>query len=206
MAKRDLPPGLEAREIEGELSAGLIGRQIVVLEEIPSTNDLILQMATGGAPEGLVVFAEHQSAGRGQRGNRWQSAARQGLWFSILLQPKIDLAQSARLTTWAAGTVAATIANELSLESIVKPPNDVYVAGRKVAGVLVEMRAQEHAPHLAIVGIGINVNQSAHDFPDELRTRAISLGMAADRKVDRQKFAVALLRNLERSYRAAVDL
>jgi BirA family biotin operon repressor/biotin-[acetyl-CoA-carboxylase] ligase len=68
------------------------------------------------------------------------------------------------------------------------------------------MRAQERAPHLAIAGIGINVNQSAQDFPDELRTRAISLNMATGREVDRRKFAVALLRNLERTYGAAVAL
>jgi BirA family biotin operon repressor/biotin-[acetyl-CoA-carboxylase] ligase len=206
MAEFDSPPGLRAEEIQAEVSGALIGRHIVVLEEATSTNDSILQMANGGAPEGLVVFAEHQDAGRGQHGNRWESPARLGLWFSILLRPKIDLTESARLTTWAAGTVATTITNELSLDAIVKPPNDVYVAGRKVAGVLVEMRAQEGASHLAIVGIGINVHQSAQDFPEEIRARAISLAMAIGREVNRRKFAVALLRNLERTYGAAVAL
>ncbi|MGH7982715.1 MAG: biotin--[acetyl-CoA-carboxylase] ligase, partial [Candidatus Udaeobacter sp.] len=84
----------------------------------------------------------------------------------------------------------------------IKLPNDIQVHGRKVAGVLVEMRAQEKAPHLAIVGIGINVNQSLQDFPRELQSRAISLAMALQQPVDRQKFAVALLRNLDRTYQA----
>lgn len=161
-------------------------------------------MATSNPPEGLVVFAEHQQAGRGQRGNRWESAAYQGLWFSILLRPKIEVSASASLTNWAAETVAATVRSELSIEATVKPPNDVYVSGRKIAGVLVEMRAQERAPHLAIVGIGINVNQNTRDFPAELRSRAISLALAADRPIDRQKFAVATLRNLDRTYPAVV--
>jgi BirA family biotin operon repressor/biotin-[acetyl-CoA-carboxylase] ligase len=82
----------------------------------------------------------------------------------------------------------------------IKPPNDVFVAGKKIAGVLVEMRAQENAPHLAIVGIGINTNHQPEDFSQELRSRAGSLALALDRQVDRQRFAIALLRNLDRTY------
>jgi len=146
-------------------------------------------------------FAEQQTAGRGQRGNRWESPARKGLCFSILLRPKIDIHESAGLTAWAASAVANTIRREFSLESTIKLPNDVHIDRRKVAGVLVEMRAQEGAQHLAIVGVGINVNQSAQDFPSELQGRAISLAIALDRQVDRQKFAAAVLRSLDRTYR-----
>ena len=149
----------------------------------------------------MVLFAEHQTEGRGQRGNRWESAAGKGLWFSILLQPRIDINNSPRLTTWAAEAISDLIQNEFFLKATIKLPNDVEINGRKVAGVLVEMRAQEKAPHLAIAGIGINVNQSLEDFPRELQIRAISLAMALDRQVNRQKFAIALLRNLDRSYR-----
>lgn len=206
MAALDLPARLNADEMRTELAGALIGRQIVVLQETASTNDSILDMSSSNPPEGLVVFAEHQNAGRGQRGNRWESAAYQGLWFSILLRPGIDVTESARLTTWAAETVANTVRKELSVNATVKPPNDVYVADRKVAGVLVEMRAQDRAPHLAIAGIGINVNQNTQDFPGELRSRAISLAMATGRPIDRQKFAIAILRNLDRSYPVGVRL
>jgi BirA family biotin operon repressor/biotin-[acetyl-CoA-carboxylase] ligase len=78
----------------------------------------------------------------------------------------------------------------------------VQIDACKVAGVLVEMRAQKNAPHLAIAGIGVNVNQSREDFPKELQSRAISLAMALDKQVDRKKFAIALLRKLDRTYRA----
>jgi BirA family biotin operon repressor/biotin-[acetyl-CoA-carboxylase] ligase len=118
------------------------------------------------------------------------------------LRPKIQINDSARLTIWAIETISDVIRTELSLEPTIKLPNDIQVHGRKVAGVLVEMRAQEKAPHLAIVGIGINVNQSLEDFPAELHSRAISLAMALHRPVDRQKFAVAVLQNLDRTYRA----
>jgi biotin-[acetyl-CoA-carboxylase] ligase BirA-like protein len=213
---------LIAGQLQAHFAFATIGRQIIVLEQTSSTNDAILQAASaqgavvplgrrslgeGGSPpsltpEGLVLFAEHQTAGRGQRGNRWESAAGKGLWFSILLRPKIQINDSGRLTNWAIETISDIIGTEFSLEPTIKLPNDIQIHGRKVAGVLTEMRAQEKASHLAIVGIGINVNQSSDDFPGDLQGRAISLAMALGQQVDRQKFAVALLRNLDRTYRA----
>src|SRR4029450_3297513 len=150
---------LIADQLQAALASAVIGRKILVLEQTSSTNDAILQVASqNGAPpslvdEGLVLFAEHQSAGRGQRGNRWESAAGKGLWFSILLRPEIDLANSPQLTAWAAEGVSGAIRNEFSLTPTIKLPNDVQIDGCKVAGVLVEMRAQKKAAHLAVAGI-----------------------------------------------------
>jgi biotin-[acetyl-CoA-carboxylase] ligase BirA-like protein len=212
---------LIADQLQASLPSAVIGRQIVVLEQTASTNDAILQIAfqqgaavspsrhslgEGGSlasfvDEGRVVFAEHQTAGRGQRGNRWESTAGKGLWFSVLLRPEIPLSDSARLTIWAIEGISDVIRIEFGLEPAIKLPNDIQLNGQKVAGVLVEMRAQNNAPHLAVVGIGINVNQSRDDFPAELQDRAISLAVALGRQVDRQKFAVALLRHLDRTYR-----
>jgi BirA family biotin operon repressor/biotin-[acetyl-CoA-carboxylase] ligase len=194
---------LDAAELRAALGNCTIGREILVLEETTSTNDSILQRTTATTPEGLVIFAEHQTAGRGQHGHRWESAAQKGLWFSILLRPKIDIEKSALLTTWAAETVARTIHEQFSLTATVKSPNDVQIDGRKVAGVLVEMRAQKGAPHLAIAGIGINVNHAAADFPEDLRARATSLALVLDRQVDRAAFAIALLRKLDQTYQAS---
>ena len=212
---------LVADQLQAALPCSIIGREIIVLERTGSTNDAILQLtspqgaavsslpavasAKEGPPslvdEGLVLFAEHQTAGRGQRDNRWESAAGKGLWFSILLRPEIQLSDSGRLTIWAIEAIAGVIRIEFGLELAIKLPNDVQLYGRKVAGVLVEMRAQKKAPHLAIVGIGINVNQSSDDFPAKLQDRAISLAMALGRQVDQQQLAIALLRNLDRTYR-----
>ena len=200
MSRAETLDRLIADELQADLGDTLIGRELIVLQQTGSTNDAILEVARD-SKEGLVLFAEQQTAGRGQRGNRWESPARKGLCFSILLRPKIDIHESAGLTAWAAGAVANTIRQEFSLEPTIKLPNDVQIDRRKVAGVLVEMRAQEGAQHLAIVGVGINVNQSAQDFPSELQGRAISLAIALDRQVDRQKFAAAVLRSLDRTYR-----
>lgn len=193
---------LVAVELQAGLGTAVVGHQILVLARTDSTNDAILQIANANPREGLVVFAEHQTAGRGQRGNRWESTAGKGLWFSILLLPRIPLASSPRLTTCAAEAISAVMENEFSLAPSIKPPNDVQIDGRKVAGVLVEMRAREKAAHLAIVGIGVNVNQSREDFPEKLQDRAISLSMALGRHVNRQKLAIALLGELDRTYRA----
>jgi BirA family transcriptional regulator, biotin operon repressor / biotin---[acetyl-CoA-carboxylase] ligase len=193
---------LVAEELQAGIGSSVIGREVIVLEQTGSTNDAILEVANANSKEGLVIFAEHQTAGRGQRGNRWESAMGKGLWFSILLRPKINLASSPRLTAWAAEAISDTIQYEFPVTPTIKLPNDVQIDGRKVAGVLVEMRAREKAPHLAIAGIGVNVNQSGEDFPKELQSRAISLAMALGRQVDRQNFAIALLRELDRTYRA----
>ena len=202
---------LSGDKLRADLDSAIIGRDIVVVDETTSTNDSVLERTSPSTPEGLVVFAERQTAGRGQRNNSWESAAGKGLWFSILLRPKIDIGASAQLAEWAARTIADTISTKFAREATVNLPNDVVVAGKKIAGVLVEMRAQKNSPHIAIVGIGLNVNQRAEDFSDELRPRAISLAMALDRsatrriyrgeQVDRHQLAVALLQNLDASYR-----
>lgn len=193
---------LSAEELRAALAGSYIGNQIILLQETASTNDLVWRMAQDETGDGLVIFAERQTAGRGRRGNRWESAAHQGLWFSILLRPKITPAESARLTKWAAQTVAQTIGEELRVEASIKLPNDIYVNGRKVAGVLVEMRVEKNGGYAAIAGIGINVNQAPDDFSEELRPRAGSLACAVGKQINRQQFAIALLQNLDRTYRA----
>jgi BirA family biotin operon repressor/biotin-[acetyl-CoA-carboxylase] ligase len=195
---------LSADKLYAALEPTIIGREIVVLDETTSTNDSVLERTSESTPEGLVVFAERQTAGRGQRSNFWESAAGKGLWFSILLRPKIDIGDSPRLSEWAAATIAETISNEFALPATVKLPNDVYLAGKKVAGVLVDMRAQKNAPHIAIVGIGVNVNHQPKDFSEELRDRATSLAMALHRQIDRHHFALALLKTLDRTYSEVV--
>jgi BirA family biotin operon repressor/biotin-[acetyl-CoA-carboxylase] ligase len=201
MFPAEMSDRLVAEELQADLGSAVIGREIILLEQTSSTSDAILQISNADSKEGVVVFAEHQTAGRGQRGNRWESAAGKGLWFSVLLRPRIDLPSSPQLTAWAAEAISSAIQNEFSLTPTIKLPNDVQIDGRKVAGVLVEMRAQKNAPHLAIAGIGVNVNQSREEFPTKLQSRAISLAMALGEQVDRQKFAIALLRKLDRTYR-----
>jgi len=192
---------LSDRLIATELRAGLvgcrIGNEIVIVDETESTNDLAWEAADRGATAGFVVFAERQTKGRGQYGRRWESAPYQGLWFSVLLRPAMTLRESPRLTSLLAEVVSATIAEETGCVPTTKPPNDIYISGRKVAGVLVEGRTAGDGSYVAVAGIGINVNQTVEDFPEELRAIAGSLTMATGKKISRTEFAIALLRNLE---------
>src|SRR3954447_17276705 len=194
---------LDAAAIRDGADAQLIGHEIIVVDETASTNDLLFEKTGLASAEGLVIFAESQTAGRGQRGNRWISSPRLGLWFSILLRPRLGLEQSQRLTSWLAERIAATVRAQFALDAVVKPPNDVYVGVSKIAGVLVEMRAVTGAPHVAIAGVGINANQAAADFPEELRGRAASLRMLIGHEIDRTLLASALLRDLDQTYREA---
>jgi BirA family biotin operon repressor/biotin-[acetyl-CoA-carboxylase] ligase len=188
---------LIATELRAGLEGSRIGNEIVVVEETASTNDLAWEAAERGAAEGFVVFAERQTKGRGQYGRRWDSAPYQGLWFSVLLRPVMTLRESPKLTTLLAEAVAATIAEETGCAPTIKPPNDIYILGRKVAGVLVEGRTASDGSYLAVAGIGINVNQTVDDFTEELRAIAGSLAMATGKRISRAKLAIAVLRDLK---------
>jgi BirA family transcriptional regulator, biotin operon repressor / biotin---[acetyl-CoA-carboxylase] ligase len=188
------------RLIAGELRAALdgcrVGNEIVVVEETSSTNDLAWEAADRGAKEGFVVFAERQTKGRGQYGRSWKSPPYLGLWFSVLLRPAMTLRDSPKLTVLLAREVAATIRAETGCVPAIKPPNDIYIDGRKVAGILVEGRMASDGSYQAVAGIGINVNQTIDDFPVELRATAGSLAMATESNLSRDKLAIALLRRL----------
>jgi BirA family biotin operon repressor/biotin-[acetyl-CoA-carboxylase] ligase len=193
---------LSDRLVASELRAGLegcrIGNEIVVVEETGSTNDLAWEAADRGALEGFVVFAERQTKGRGQYGRNWESAPYQGLWLSVLLRPALTLRESPRLTSLLAEVIASTTTEQTGCRATIKSPNDIYVSGRKVAGVLVEGRTTSDGNYLAVAGIGINVNQTIDDFSEELRATAGSLAMVTGSKIARMKLAIALLRNLEK--------
>lgn len=202
MSRAEHSGRLAADELRAALGGCRMGHQLIVVEEARSTNDIVWAAAGRGAPEGFVVFAERQTAGRGQYGRSWESAPYQGLWFSVLLRLGITLNQSPRLTSLLAEVVAAVIIDETGCAASIKAPNDIYVAGRKVAGILVEGRMASDGNYTAVAGLGVNVNQTLEDFPAELQQSAGSLRMAAGRQIERSPLAVALLRKLETSYGA----
>jgi BirA family biotin operon repressor/biotin-[acetyl-CoA-carboxylase] ligase len=188
---------LTAEEIGRGLAGCKIGSEIVVVDQTESTNDLVWQAAERGAATGFVALAEQQTRGRGQYGRRWESRPHLSLCFSVLLRfAAMTLRESPRLTSLLAEALAAAISQATDMEPRIKPPNDIYIADRKVAGILVEGRTESDGSYLAVAGIGINVNHSLDDFPEELRASAGSLAMAAGRTFSRTKLAIAVLRQL----------
>lgn len=196
-------------EASGAAPGAMIGREILVFQETSSTNDVATRMAREGAGEGLTIFAEQQTAGRGRLGRRWASAAHEGLWFSIVLRPSqvgLEAGDWSRLTTWAAVGVARALEAALpGVRAAIKWPNDLYLNGRKAVGILIESVADTATGGFAVVGIGVNVNQM--EFPTELADRATSLrlnqgqqGKLGSEPLDRQAVAVLLLRHLDALY------
>ena len=194
------PDRLIAADLQSRLGNCALVREILVFEETDSTNDRAASLGRSGAASGLAIFAERQNAGRGRFGRRWESASHLGLWFSLLLRPTFPQERWPRLTTWAAVSIAAAIERELGVRAGIKWPNDVFVNGRKVAGVLIETSLDRAQENFAVVGIGVNANHAPEDFPADLAAKATSLRIAAGRAVDRAALAAAILRELDARY------
>jgi BirA family biotin operon repressor/biotin-[acetyl-CoA-carboxylase] ligase len=178
----------------------IIGRDIRVFEETNSTNDVAEKLARDGVKEGVVVFAESQTRGRGRLGRKWLSPPRKGLWFSVLLRPDLRPQAATQLTVVAATALLRAIREQTGLIPEIKWPNDILIGGRKVAGVLTELSAElDHVKHL-ILGIGVDVNLIVSEFPADLRKLATSLKIEAGRHIQRASLAAAILRELDRDY------
>jgi BirA family biotin operon repressor/biotin-[acetyl-CoA-carboxylase] ligase len=183
----------------------VIGRDIRVFEETTSTNDVIEKLAHDGVKEGVVVFAESQTKGRGRLGRKWISPARKGLWFSILLRPDLRPQEATRLTVAAATALRRAIHAETGLQPEIKWPNDILIGGKKVAGILTEMSAElDRVKHL-ILGIGVDVNLEATELPPELRRLATSLKIESGQAISRPELAAAILRELDEDYARIAD-
>src|ERR1035437_2620676 len=160
----------------------VVGRDIRVFQETTSTNDVIERLARDGVKEGVVVFAESQTKGRGRLGRKWMSPQRKGLWFSVLLRPDLRPQEATQLTVASATALRRAIQSETGLKPEIKWPNDILIRGKKVAGILTELSAElDHVKHI-ILGIGVDVNLSAGEFTFELRKLATSLTIETDRK------------------------
>src|SRR5215468_2528940 len=137
------PDLLQAEELLSRLAkTRVIGRDIHVFKETTSTNDVIEKFARDGLKEGVVVFAESQSRGRGRLGRKWISPAHKGLWFSVLLRPDLRPQETTQLTVASATALRRAIESHAGLEAEIKWPNDILIRGKKVAGILTELHAE----------------------------------------------------------------
>jgi BirA family biotin operon repressor/biotin-[acetyl-CoA-carboxylase] ligase len=177
-----------------------IGRDIRVFQETTSTNDVIERLAHDEVKEGVVVIAESQTKGRGRLGRKWISPPDKGLWFSVLLRPELRPQEATQLTVASATALRRAIEAQTELKPGVKWPNDILVNGRKVAGILTEMHAELDRVKYVILGIGVDVNLNASDFPPEVRKAATSLKAELGRVVSRSELAVRILKELDHDY------
>jgi len=195
---------LDADAIKRATQTQLLGQEIDVQGEVDSTSAALLRRAQAGALEGTVVIADSQTAGHGRLGKLWISPPGVNLYLSVLLKPPFHIREAHVLTLLGSLAVADTIEAH-GVTAQVKWPNDVLVAGKKIAGVLSEVEAADgHIGHL-ILGIGVNLNLERHSIDSLLGTeaaRATSLQEVLGHVIDRNVFAGMLLEKLEARYLA----
>ncbi len=198
---RNVPDVLHADDLLAVLNPGMvIGRDIRVFQETTSTNDVVDKLGRDGVKEGVVVFAESQTKGRGRLGRNWVSARGKGLWFSVLLRPPLPPQAATQITVASATAMARALRGVAGLRVEIKWPNDILLNGRKLCGILTEMTAELDKINFMVLGIGVNVNFHANDFPPELRKIATSIQNETGQTLRRSDVASAILGELDADY------
>ncbi|MFO7698409.1 MAG: biotin--[acetyl-CoA-carboxylase] ligase [Anaerolineae bacterium] len=190
---------LSGSGVLGRLTTALVGRSLECYAVIDSTNRRATEWARDKAPDGALVLAEEQTAGRGRLGRRWHAPPGSALLMSLVLRPTLDPVQAQRATMVCSLGAVQAIRQVAGLETQVKWPNDLVIAGRKVGGILTELGAEGKALTHVVVGMGINVNLDASLLPDVM-VPATSLMAEAGTAVSRLELLCRLLEGVERRY------
>lgn len=194
------------KDLAARLAGKPMGNNIHFFPEVESTNDVLLKLARGGAPHGTVVIAECQTRGKGRLNREWQSPPGCNIYTSVVLRPAIEPMYAPQITLMT-GVAVADLLSEYCTEGVtLKWPNDVQIRGKKVCGILTEMRASERdGVDFIVVGIGINVNIRKKDFDEPIRSLATSLAEEAGHNISRLDLAVKLFDNLDVLYVRLLD-
>ncbi|MBZ5681290.1 MAG: biotin--[acetyl-CoA-carboxylase] ligase [Acidobacteriia bacterium] len=197
-------PDLLLPEILRPLLRGTIFEtQLHHFYKIGSTNTAAMAAAADGAPEGSVLLAEEQTAGRGRGAHTWHSARSTGIYCSVILRPELPPSDVLVLSLAAGLAVRAAIEQvDSRVQPDLKWPNDLLLDGKKVCGILTEMNSEATRVRYIVVGVGLNVNQAS--FPEEIAHEATSLRMASGTEWSRVELAAALLKSLDREYRELI--
>lgn len=193
-----VPDILTPNMLKQRLRGGLFGKRIYHFFKTDSTNRVAMELGHAGEPEGAVVLAEEQTAGRGRAGHAWLSERAAGIYVTLLLRPKLAPVQAPLLTMMAGLSAHAAVEAVTGLVVDLKWPNDLMVRGRKAGGILTEMHAEPGQVRFVIIGIGLNVNQEK--FVGELAETATSLRIETGKPQPRMELLVRLLREFESDY------
>lgn len=188
-------------EIRDGLGTRIFGaRDIVYLAETDSTNLRARDLAAGGAPEGTIVIAERQTAGRGRKGRSWFSPAGQGIYLSLILRPPVTPGEAAGITLMTGVAAAEALISVRSLDVTIRWPNDVLVNGRKIAGILTEISTEMDRIDHVVVGLGVNVNNCIEDLHPQIRETATSVFIETGEVLARAALVRAVLGHFEAYY------
>lgn len=199
---KEVPDIIDVAKIKAALETTSFGQVIHYEEQLASTQPVAHQLAQQGAQEGTIVICEQQTAGKGRMLRPWVSEKGKGIWMSVILRPDVPTYKAPQFTLVAAVAVAKAIEDVVDVRPEIKWPNDLLINGYKCTGILTEMQAEPDRINALIMGIGINVNHAAEDFPEELRPIATSLKMITNKEIDRATLIARILFYLEQ-YSAA---
>jgi biotin-[acetyl-CoA-carboxylase] ligase BirA-like protein len=191
---------LNLSTFQHNLKTRVMGKTVLFLREVNSTNLWAKGLARSGAPDGTIAVAETQSSGRGRLDRRWYSPVG-GLWFSVVMRPKIYASQVSQLTVMTALSVIQTLRDLYGLEANAKWPNDVLVNGRKICGILGEANSEANKVSFVIMGIGLNANFDVDKaLPESIAASATSLETEVGHKVGLERLLATLLKRFEADY------
>lgn len=189
--------GLDIAQLQQSCGSARVGRRIVHLETTDSTNDEAWRRLPAGDADGLVVLAEFQTNGRGRMGRVWQAARGASVLCSVLIEDDASALTPASVGLAAGVAIHDAIVDATGLPCVIDWPNDVLIADRKVAGVLVESRKSPDGTPVYVMGVGINCLQHAGHFPEEIAGRATSLDMESAAPISRQLVVGRLLERMD---------
>lgn len=194
--------GLLPLEVRVKARSTTFGKDLITLRCVDSTQDYGRKVANAGAPEGTVVVALEQKAGKGRMRRTW-SSPRGGLWFTLLLRPSVPMSELYKLTLLFGVSVARAL-DSYGLKPYLKWPNDILVDGKKICGILLEISGEPDRVDYVLVGIGLNVNFSSRDLPDDIHSSSTSIYDALNRRVDRADLLCRILEDSEHLYLSAI--
>ncbi len=197
---------MDIKGFSATLQTEFIGHRIESHTQVASTNDIAIARGKVGAPEGTVVIAEHQTAGRGRYGRRWEAPPRKCLLVSVVLRHRLLQDQVPIPNLIGAIAIASAIRTTHGLDARIKPPNDVRIKKKKVAGLLTELAYDTEQQSFFVLGFGVNVNITLADLPPDLREIATSLKIASahaenqDTEICRGSLLQVIFAELEDTY------
>ena len=201
---KEAPNRLFPQEILSRLQTKWLGRNICYRDSVDSSNNLAKALANEGCENGLLVVAEEQGAGKGRLSRGWISPYAKGIWFSVVLKPPFFFFFASKCTLLDAVAGVRAINKIAGVHAAIKWPNDVLLLGRKLVGILTEMNAEFGHINYVVIGTGINTNATPDDYPDEVKSLAVSVCDAATEPFTRVQLLCDILKNMEDLYETAV--
>lgn len=193
-----VPDKVDFGQLKQFLTTKRFGQQVHYFDSVESTQIVAHDLVRQGAPDGTLVIAEHQTAGRGRMQRDWESSQGKGIWMTIIIRPEIAPHQAPQFTlVTAVAVVNAMKACFKNFTPQIKWPNDILVNGKKTTGILTEMIAEENRIQALLIGIGINVNQQLEDFPEDLQAIATSVSIEEGQQIERVHLVAKVLDFLE---------